>query len=229
MATALPSTGAAAAPPRRCDTDDMKLVHALLLLLFREAPALVRSVASAQPRRQVAVSAHIAMISGILHGHHRTEDTLLWDTLEQRAPSCAVHVALMRSQHGEMSRLLEALDADVASWAARGGVDDGTVEHSLALVLELLEEHLGFEEDLILPVAQRSMSQKEWDRLGEASQKHTGKDVMFVQLGYLIESLPAEDRDAWVRANLPWPIRAVWTVIGRRQYARYRAEMAVDA
>lgn len=229
MATALPSTGATAVRQRRCDTDDMKLVHGLLKLLFREAPELARDVCDGQPRRQRAVSGHIAMISGILHGHHRTEDTLLWDTLEQRTPSCAVHVTLMRSQHAEMSQLLEVLDAHVAAWAARGGADDGTVQGALAKILELMEAHLGSEEQLILPVAQLAMSQKEWDALGETSQKHTRKDVMFVQLGYLIESLPPENRDAFVRVNLPWPVRMLWSLIGRRQYARYRAEMTVAA
>jgi iron-sulfur cluster repair protein YtfE (RIC family) len=207
----------------------MELVHGLLMLLFREAPGLVRDVGVGQPRRQRAVAGHIAMISGMLHGHHRTEDTLLWDVLEQRAPSCAVHVTLMRSQHTEMSQLLEVLDADVASWIARGGADDGTVHGALVEILALLEVHLGSEEESILPVAQLAMSQKEWDVLGETSQKHTAKDVMFVQLGYLIESLPTENRSALLRANLPWPVRVLWASIGRRQYARYRAEMMVDA
>jgi iron-sulfur cluster repair protein YtfE (RIC family) len=230
MATALPPTGAAAAAQRRrCDTDDMKLVHGLLMLLFREAPALVESVAAGHPRRQRAVAAHVAMISGILHGHHRTEDTLLWDTLQERMPSCAVHVGLMRSQHDEMARLLEVLDSRIAAWTGRGGADDGTVRDTLVKIVAVMEVHLGSEERLILPVAQLAMSQREWDLLGKTSQKHTARDVMFVQLGYLIESLPAQSRAAWVRTNLPWPLRAVWALIGRRQYARYRAGLTVDA
>lgn len=229
MATALPSSGASSVPQRRCDTDDMKLVHGLLKLLFREAPQLVRSVAAGQPQRQQAVAAHVAMISGILHGHHRTEDTLLWDTLEKRTPSCAIHVGLMRSQHDEMSTLLDELDTLVASWTARGGVDDGAVYEALVRLLDLMDVHLGSEETLILPVATLSMTQKEWDLLGETSQKHTAKGVMFVQLGYLIDSLPTEERTAWVRAMLPLPVRVLWAVIGRRQYAAYRAKLCVDA
>jgi iron-sulfur cluster repair protein YtfE (RIC family) len=231
MATRLPSTGTtpAPSPQRSCDTADMRLVHGLLTLLFREAPALVADVAASRPRRQRAVVEHLAMISGILHGHHRTEDTLLWDTLETRMPSCAVHVGLMRSQHDEMARLLELLDARTADWSARGGADDGTVHDVLGDILEVMALHLGSEEELILPVAQVAMSQREWDLLGETSRQHTARGVMFVQLGYLIESLPTQGRDAWVRANLPWPLRAVWTLIGARRYARYRAELTVDA
>jgi iron-sulfur cluster repair protein YtfE (RIC family) len=229
MAIALPSTGATSASPRRCDTDDMKLVHGLLTLLFQQAPTLVESVGEEHPRRQRAVAAHIVMISGILHGHHRTEDTLLWETLEERKPSCAVHVGLMRSQHGEIARLLDLLDADVAAWNFRGGADDGAVHGALRKIVEVMEVHLASEEELILPVAQLAMSQREWDLLGESSQKHTAKRVMFVQLGYLIESLPAKTRDAWLRVNLPWPLRAVWALIGKRQYARYRAALTVDA
>ncbi|SDG68707.1 hemerythrin domain-containing protein [Microbacterium pygmaeum] len=230
MAVALPSSGTtSSAQQARCDTDDMKLVHGLLRLLFREAPDLVRSVGRTHPLRRDAVSAHVSMISGMLHGHHRTEDSMLWDALEQRAPSCAVHVSAMRRQHDDMAALLAALDEEVAAWNTRRGPDDGSVVATLERIRTVLETHLGAEEVLILPVAQLALSQKEWDLLGKTSQKHTPKDVMFVQLGYLIQSLPERTRRDWVRANLPFLVRALWATIGRRRYSRYRAAMAVEA
>lgn len=231
MTTALPPTGAAPVPERRCDTDDMKIVHGLLRLLFRQAPELVRAVAPGQARRQRAVANHVAMISTMLHGHHRTEDTLLWDVLEQRTPACALHVGRMRSQHDDMARMLTDLDARVAEWNRVGGADDQGVAHLLDQVLSVLDTHLGAEETVILPVAQVSMSQKEWDLLGETSREHTPKDVMFVQLGYLRESFPAESRDDMVRQllPLPLPVRLLWKLVGKRQYARYLAELHVDA
>ncbi|MEW1834220.1 hemerythrin domain-containing protein [Microbacterium sp. NPDC079995] len=228
MATALPATGATPSAVR-CDTSDMLLVHRLLRSLYVGAGCLVRTVGDDQPQRRRNVSAHIAMIAGMLHHHHHTEDTLLWDDLAERAPACGLHVDAMRRQHAAMAVLLTDLNAGIDAWDARGGADDGTVSGLLERIRLTLDAHLGQEEELILPFAERVFSQTEWNRLGEMGSAHTPKDLMFIQLGYLIASLP-EDRAAhWVASNLPLPARVLWACIGRRQYARYRRGLAVAA
>ena len=70
------------------------------------------------------VADHLAMLSIGLHAHHEGEDTMLWDTLEQRAPSCAVHVERMKAQHAEMLVHLTALDAALPAWRASGRAAD---------------------------------------------------------------------------------------------------------
>lgn len=230
MATALPSTGTApttAAPT--CDTDDMKIVHGLLRALFSDAPGIVRTVSHTQPRRHAAVSRHIALLSITLAWHHETEDVLLWDELERRAPRCAAHVGVMRAQHAEMAELLHALDDSLVRWTDRGGADDGTVSTRLEHISSSLERHLGDEERWILPVASSTMTQDEWNRLGEMGSSHTPKGMEFVLLGYLIGSIPEATRGAWIRASLPVLVRVLWAVTGRRTFARYRRTLAVDA
>lgn len=231
MATVLPSTGAddSVTPVASCNTDDMFLVHGLLRSLYLGAACLVRSVGDDQPRRRRAVSAHIAMIADMLHHHHHTEDTLLWDELEQRAPACALHVGLMRRQHADMADLIVELRAALQAWDARGIADDGTLSTLLEKIRATLEQHLGQEEDRILPFADRVFTQAEWDRLGEMGSSHTPKNRLFVQLGYLLQSLPDADRHAWVRANLPAPVRVLWQLVGSRQFLRYRRTLAVNA
>jgi hemerythrin-like domain-containing protein len=230
MALALPSTGAVpvgVAPT--CDTDDMRIVHGLLRALYLDAACLVRSVGSDQPARQAAVGRHIGFLVDALSSHHRVEDVLLWETLEQRAPQCALHVGQMRSQHAEMHALLDDLAGPLAAWRLGGGPDDGTVSGLLERIRASLDRHLGDEERLILPVASTTMTQSEWNSLGEMGSRHTPKDMQFVLLGFLLRSLPDAARDAWMRRTLPLPVRVLWTLLGRRRFDRYRAALAVDA
>lgn len=230
MAIALPSTGSVpTGVAATCDTDDMRVVHGFLRALFLDAPGLVRIVCDHQPRRRAAVSRHIALLSATLANHHETEDTLLWDDLERRAPRCAAHVGLMRRQHGEMADMLAALDISLAEWDLRGGADDGTVSSHLDSIRASLDHHLGDEERWILPVASMTLTQAEWNRLGEMGGSHTPKGMAFILLGYLLRSLPHEDRERWTRTSLPIPVRILWALFGRRSFDRYRRDLAVDA
>ncbi len=230
MAIAMPSTGVVPIDPApTCNTDDMRVVHGLLRALFLDAPALVRTVGADQPRRRAAVSAHVAFVSAALASHHEVEDVLLWDDLERRAPKCALHVGVMRRQHAEMHDLLATLDLAVAEWDLSGGADDGAVSMQLDRIRAVLEQHLGDEEMWILPVAATTLTQQEWNRLGEMGGSHTPKGTAFILLGYLLRSMPDVDRRAWMQANLPRPVRMIWTLFGRRSFDAYRRSLAVDA
>jgi len=230
MATALPRTGTVpSAPDATCDTSDMRVVHGLLRALFLDASGLVRTIGATQPRRRAAISAHIAFVSTVLAGHHHVEDALLWDDLARRAPRCGLHVGLMRSQHAEMHDLLAALDLSIAAWDLRGGPDDGTVSSHLDSIRTALERHLGDEERWILPVAATTLTQKEWNRLAEMGGEHTPKGKAFILLGYMLRSIPDNDREPWAKANLPLLLRALWRIAGRRTFDAYRRGLAVDA
>ena len=68
-----------------CDTSEMLVVHRLFRRVFGEAPDLVLGVPSGDAGRVRAVGDHLLLIARGLHGHHSTEDTLLWDELASRA------------------------------------------------------------------------------------------------------------------------------------------------
>src|SRR6478735_7762717 len=92
-----------------CDTSDMLTIHALFRRAFTDAPGLVRGVQDGDLTRLAPVAGHVREVAGALHHHHQGEDLLLWDTLEQRAPACALHVGLMRAQHTATAAQLTAL------------------------------------------------------------------------------------------------------------------------
>ena len=69
------------------------------------------------------------------------------------------------------------------------------------------------------------MSQREWNLLHEHGMAAIPRDRMFLQLGWILDSIPVTERAGWLRANLPAPARALWWAVGRRQFAAHRARI----
>lgn len=220
MVTQLPSTGAPG-----CDTSDMKMIHGYFRLVFSQAPALAEGVADGDTARAGVVADHLAAIADTLHSHHHGEDMMLWDQLEARNPACAKHVSEMRADHAAMSGELAALEAAIPAWRLDASADHrAAVLFALNGIHALLTSHLGAEEKQILPVAAAAFSQKEWNKLGEHGRASVPGSFRFIQLGFILESLGAE-APAWLRANLPAPVRLLWRLAGRPKFEKYRAAL----
>lgn len=227
VATRLPPPGPLPAGQHAgCDTSGMLLVHRIFRWLYRQLPELVREVRAGDTERAAVVGRYAHLDFFALHLHHETEDMVLWDRLETREPACALHVGQMRAQHAEVAARLATIEPQRKPWVATA---DPRLRDAFATDLEALRDlllaHLGQEEDDILPVAGGVMSQKEWDFMEEhtratlmAHRKELGKDVLALQLGLLIASVPEAERPAWVRANVPVPIRLLYLLLMKRRY-----------
>ncbi|WP_028047401.1 hemerythrin domain-containing protein [Cellulomonas sp. URHE0023] len=209
-----------------CDTSDMLHIHALFRRAFSDLPGLVRAVPEADRERMRPIAQHTREVAAALHNHHEGEDQFLWDTLEKRAPACALHVGLMRSQHAATAAQLERLDTLLPAWEVAA---DAVARDALA---ELLDEirttllaHLGQEESQILPTAATVMSQREWGLMHEHGMASIPPRKLLVQLGWILDVIPADQRPDWLRANLPAPARLLWRTVGRRQFAAHRARI----
>ena len=226
MTTRLPSTGApdlTTAPATTCRSDEVVVIHRLFRRLFADAPGLVRDVDPGDTARVKYLAKHLHGITALLHVHHRTEDEYFWDRMTERAPSCGLHVALMRRQHGAVSDRLDVVDGLVSRWARR---PDGATAARLAAELDevdrLLVEHLADEERDAFPVLDAILSDAEWDDIHRHAQRHKPPLPIFVLLGLMIDSVPASERDEWFATQLPAPIRVAYRIVGRKQYERAR-------
>jgi hypothetical protein len=215
-----------------CDTRDMVVVHRMFRRLFRDGPALVRSVAPGDDEHRRFVVGHLLQLCGALHNHHRTEDEHLWDRLAAKAPACSIHIGLMRQQHAAMAVRLDAAEAALVAWRADGAAQQAAAcEGAMAAVLESLQEHLGDEERRILPAASEALTQKEWDVLSRVarSEKVDVPDFVrsvspWVQLGLMLDGLDEhEAREA--RHVLPAPAIVLYRLVGRRRFAAYRRRL----
>jgi hemerythrin-like domain-containing protein len=231
MAEALPSTGGPGPSEQYgCDTSDMFLVHKLLRSLFGDAPMLVTSVPVGDRERAAVIADHLAEIADGLHDHHHTEDDELWDRLETREPACTLHVSRMKAAHAEIAVQIEKLTSALPAWrASASAADRASVLAIMETILRELGDHLGDEEVTILPIASRTMTQAEWDRMGEIARAKVPRSRLFLQLGFILDTVPEQDRERWKKDFLPAPARILYALVGKRQYEKHRRLVYGDA
>lgn len=209
--------------PRLCDGIDMRVVHSTFLWAYEQAPALIRSTPAGDTERSAFVGLWIRDMDASLHVHHHSEDELLWDRLEQRAPACALHVAQMRAQHAQVAELLDGVAPLLARWTAGADRSEGEeLAGAYENLLGVLRVHLRREVVEIVPVAEKVITQKEWEQMAEHSMSVIPKSRLLPQLGMLLANASPADRAAFTR-GMPTPIKLLYRIVGRRQFeSQYR-------
>jgi hypothetical protein len=228
-ATALPPSGDAPQPPqggaKTCDARGMAEIHRLFRSGFAEGPALVTGVAEGDRAHADVVGDHLAMLSVELHAHHHGEDTNLWNTLEERAPSCTVHVERMKQHHAELLVHLKEMDAALPAWRASGREADAVaVRSALDGINAALAVHLPDEEANIVPVMETTLTPKEVDWFAAHGRKATPKGKTWETLGAILAAQPDGGAE-WQRENLPGPIRLLWRTVGKGRYEKNRQQL----
>jgi hemerythrin-like domain-containing protein len=146
------------------DTRNMYIVHILFRREFGLLPDLVQSVAHSDEKRAKVVADHIKLICALLHHHHQAEDTVLWPLLLARAPKevdPVVHLA--EGHHQRIGAVLGEVDVRTAAWASGAAIDDAdALAQTLRELAVVLFEHMGLEEQLVLPLAERHIFASEW-------------------------------------------------------------------
>ncbi|PWC05898.1 hemerythrin domain-containing protein [Agromyces badenianii] len=221
--------GPAPGTAKTCDASGMAEIHRFFRAGFGEGRALVAGVAESDAAHADVVCDHLELLSVGLHAHHEGEDTMLWGTLETRAPSCAVHVARMKEQHAALLVHLNELDAALPAWRASGrSADAAGVLFALDGITAALAAHLPDEEANIVPVMEVTLTPKEVDALSEHGRKATPKGKTFEQLGAILAAQP-DGGVEWQRAHLPGPVRLIWRLIGKPKYEANRAALTGHA
>jgi hypothetical protein len=223
-ATALPSSGDAPVA-KTCDASGMAEIHRLFKSGFGEAPGLVRGVAAGDTTRADAVATQLNMLSVSLHAHHEGEDQRLWAPLVERSPACSPHVERMRAHHAQLLVHLEKMDAALPAWRASATtVDADPLLAALDEVNAALEVHLPDEEQNIVPVMETVITEKEAEWFAQHGRAATPKGQTWNMLGAILRGQP-DGGDAWLRKNLPGPVRLIWKLIGAPKYAKTRAAL----
>ncbi len=224
MTEALPGTGT----PGHfelygCDTADMLFVHNLFRSVYGDAPMLVRAVADGDVARAWIVSDHLFELGERLHDHHQTQDDELWVRLEQRDPGSSTHVARMKAAHARIAELLDQLSTALHEWrVGASAADRETVLAVTEQLLRTLTDHLDDEEATVLPIAARTMTQVEWDRMAELARTKVPGDRLSIYLGFLLSSMPEAERERWKKDFLPASSRLAYELVGRHQYEKQR-------
>jgi iron-sulfur cluster repair protein YtfE (RIC family) len=211
-----------ATPHDPIDTSAMAVIHSMYRREFRLAGPLIRDVAPGDTERAAVVADHLEMIGRNLHHHHSTEDRLLWPLLLQRLPEeHADLVRTMEAQHHVVDRLQEQIAEVLPRWRASAGADDR--DRLAGLFEELhpaLVEHLDAEEQQMLPIAARYLSDEDWHALGEAGRRGTPRNEQMLTLGMFGHDTPSEEFAHFFGAA-PRPVKWLLPKLGRRAYRKH--------
>jgi hemerythrin-like domain-containing protein len=204
---------------------DMGIVHRTLRTTFDESARLLRAANDPTPQRVAFLADHISLTLDLLHVHHHGEDLKLWPVLVERAPAEAEMVREVADQHaavestiGQVRTLLEVW-REAPSASARDSLAD-----SLENLTVVLSAHLDDEERLVVPLAAVTMTQDEWNAIGEHARASIPQEQIFLVFGMLLEPLDADDR-AFMLAPLPPPVYDLWTTMGEPGWKQYSAQL----
>ncbi|WP_203979722.1 hemerythrin domain-containing protein [Planotetraspora silvatica] len=204
------------------DIRDMYMAHILMRREFGLAAGVVRAVDGGDVSRAELVADHIALIAGVLHGHHAAEDALLWPKLLDRgSDEVATVVHLMEGHHETIDAAYQEIRKELGPWRA-----DADVAHrdALADALErlnsVLVEHTALEERHILPLAEKYITAAEWQELGTQAMNDVPKKKLPLAFGMaMYEGDPEVIKE--VLRFAPFMARLTMPFVGPRVYASY--------
>jgi hypothetical protein len=209
-------------PEAPADTRDMYMVHTMFRREFAALPGLVRDVPGGDVERGRVVAGHLEFIDGVLAGHHRAEDALMWPKLLDRGRAeVAPVVHTMEGQHARIEELSERLAAAVREWRRDASLPSrDAVAGVLDELVELLYRHMSMEETSALPLAEKYMTTAEWTEMA----RHSGAGMPAGRMS-LIFGMTRYEADPEVMAEtlagLPPDVRATLEEEGTRAYAMY--------
>lgn len=203
-------------------TREMIMVHTAFRREFGLMPALVSSVAEGDVRRAGVVADHIGMIGAILHHHHSGEDRVLWPLLLERCPEqLAPLIHTMEAHHERVADLGGQLSKTVDAWRSEADATNRDVATGiLGELLPVLREHLGTEEERVMPLIEENITADEWDGMVAEGAASMSPEALPLALGLMMyEGEPAAVQDAL--ANIPAELRGVVAEQAPAAYAAY--------
>lgn len=226
--TAAPTTGAPTGfvPPAGfvpAVTRTMGIVHNALRRDLPRARTVLDTVPYPHDRQRIALGGHLLMMMAFLHKHHDGEESGLYP-LVRRDPSAAALLDEMEADH-------DALDPGIAAVerAARAYRADATARTELIAALDVLDpvlmSHLDRQENLLMPVVERTVSKAEWEAWEQGLAKKRSITELAAE-GHWILDGATSDETAMMLALVPKPMR--WILLNlfarshrKRAFARW--------
>ena len=203
------------------DVRDMAIVHRTFRRVYDESARLVRANPTPSAARVAFLADHIDFGVGMLHHHHESEDELLYPVLIAKVPEQAGHTEEVEHEHQLVAGAIDAVSTACSAWRQRPAAETG---EALAAALDSLnaqlQPHLDDEERDIVPLAAVTLTQEEWEAVGEHSRSQIPRDKMAIAFGMLLEPLDDSDR-AYMKATLPAPDRLLYPLLIQRPWTKY--------
>ena len=112
-----------------------------------------------------------------------------------------------------------------AAWRASPDADTAeALATTLDTLNDRLQQHLDDEERDIVPLAAVTLTQEEWESLGQHAMSAIPKDRLGITFGMLTESLSDDDRH-FMKSHLPAPVRLLSPVVIDHPWHKYRDQL----
>ena len=204
---------------------DMRIIHVTFRNAYDESARLVRAAPTPSPARVTFLADHIDFVIAMLHSHHESEDLLLYPLLVERVPGQAEMTEEVAHQHQLVTTAIEAASAACQAWRQKPSAETGeTLAASLENLNAVLEPHLDDEEQKVVPLAAVTLTQEEWNAVGEHSRATIPRDRMPVAFGLILEPLDEADQ-AFMKSHLPRPVRILYPLLIQRPWTKYAATL----
>jgi hemerythrin-like domain-containing protein len=188
----------------------MYAVHTFFRREFGLMPALVRGVTARDKERSQIVADHLELLNTVLHHHHRAEDKHLWPRLLDRgSKDVASLVHVMEGHHESVETMIAEVDGATRSWRSSAASQSGeALADALDRMISLLNDHMGMEEEFILPIVEKYITAAEWDLMVQEGAAETPRENIPLIFGMVMyEGDPAVVHR--ILSQMPTEVRAV--------------------
>jgi nucleotide-binding universal stress UspA family protein/hemerythrin-like domain-containing protein len=175
------SIGEPAAPARAIGIirDEHRSLAAVMHAWMHSLAAARRAGAGADPALMQAIVRYVRQFPVELH--HPKEEEHLFRRLRERTSSCHAELDELERQHERDQELVAGLERQVEALAVAEGAArvnaTAVLEEAVTRYAVFLWEHLGREEGVILPAAQRYLLDEDWAAIDQAFA--TNRDPSF--------------------------------------------------
>ncbi len=202
-------------------TREMPIIHRIFRRQFAEVRALVEEAPAGDGTRVSAVADHLGFLLDGLHMHHTTEDDLIWPKLLDRAGLDVPLVARMEVQHQQIDVSVAEVRAALSAWrASPAPATSAVLADRIGEFLVVVEGHLDEEEQVVVPLIDRHLTEAEWQEVGERGFEKFTPAQRWIATGQMVEVATPEEV-AMMFSQLPPPVKVLWHLIGKRKYRRY--------
>ena len=204
------------------DTRDMYMVHTMFRREFALLPALVRGVTAGDEKRSQIVADHVAFLSTVMSSHHHSEDENLWPKLLDRSPAEVVPIIQsMQAHHASIERMNAEVTVATEAWRSSVASDSSeALASALDRLARELNTHMSMEEQLVLPIAGKYVTQAEWEEMARGTGRGLPQEKGPLVFGMaLYEGAPEVVEKTLSR--LPPNVRSTMEELGPRVFASY--------
>ena len=205
--------------PQIVDTADYRVIHHCLRIAPHRLAAALTDFEAGDHARARAIERWWRGYAGEVLAHHTIEDEIFFPQLAARVPVVADHLAQVDGDHHRLDELMAAAAAAMtrlAASAARVDADSAaTVVRELA---ELMDRHLDFEDEDLVPLFPRHFTVAEYAAMEKAAKSSLSLAQAAYTVPFIMHWAPQEE-SAKLLAGAPLPMRLLYRAT-RRSHAR---------